>query len=228
MEELYEKLRPHTNKIVWIILLIGLGIWFSNEYLTTKRLVREQASILYSNLMEQYKGPITNTDPSKKESLEELQRFKSELTRLIKDYEGTEYSKFGQLLEAAMNLGKSDSSKINDLNSFSKDAKLGELAEKPFERIEQEISQLIYAKTLLISDDQKKVEEGRQKLKDLINTSDIVPVEASVSYLLSLPSEGLANFERFKEIDELVKRKPELHDDLEQELAKYGFYLAKN
>ncbi len=231
MDDLIVRLKEHSNKIFWVLVTLLLGAWFSNEYLTTKRLVREQSSILYSNLMDQYKNllvtdsaVVENAD-NKKDNLAELQRFKSEVTRLIDEYEETQYSTFAKLLEASFNLSKNDTSKVEQLKTLYEGKNYSDLQKHPFNRIEQEIAQLISARTLIASDDPNKVKEGLESLKVLINTADLVPIDASITYLVSLPVEGVDQFTKFKEIHELLKRKPELQSTLETELAKFGVSL---
>ncbi len=220
MDLTVEDLKEKGGRYFWILVVILLAAWFSNEYMTTKRLVREQASMLFSSVVEQ--SHSLNNGEGGEKFVENSERLKNELTRLQEEYSETSYAGLGTLLESSVYLLGNDTSKVDSLNDFI--SKKSNVSNK-FELVELEIAKLIRARLLATSDESAVVEEGRAQLKELMLSSTIVPVESSVSYVLSFPQEGSSIMQTMAAVKELIKAKPELEEDLAKEFSRYGIAI---
>ena len=231
MEDLDSQIKANANKLFWVVVIVILCAWFINEYRTTNRLVQEQASLAFSNLSEQVGALIykdqSQPDAAQSSSLENLNRFKSELNRLVSEFNGSIYSRLGSVLKAKLGISTNDSQTIHDLEAFLENSKIDTYNGQSIEFVVKEIAELMKARALLLSKDDAQKKAGAELLVTLIKTAEIIPVEAYVTYVLSLPKDEVKTALSGDLLSSCMKRKPELKDTLDAELAAYGI-VAQN
>ena len=230
METSIEQLKENGNKVFWFVVIVLLGAWFFNEYTTTKRLVREQASVLYSNLFEQFKS--FNKEESSSEAnnklTENLNRFKSELDRLSTEFEGSDYADFANLFRASYGLSNNDVSRLDKLGKFLSTGKFSDVASNPIQRVKEELASLIKARSLAFTSQPSSRDEGLKSLKDLMSSSEYVAVDAAVSYMLALSKDEYSKEVNYEAVKQLLSKRPELQDKLDEQLAKYGLFILNS
>jgi hypothetical protein len=230
MHDAARLIEQNWQKAVTIFLVLVAGIWFYNEYRTTMRLKKEEASQSFSRASMLLSAIISDdySSPELKDAsrTEVIERYLDEMKRLSTDFSETPYAPLADVLAAAYALSRTSSYESIPMDPAKVERALSSLAvtfkEDPLIRITSEMQLLLYARYLLAVQSSESIEEGRGLLNTLIEQAEIFPVEAAMSYLLSYEpgSEGYKG--AFASFDGLVRRYPQIETALVQECARLG------
>lgn len=237
--EFSEEQKSYLNKGFWIITVFLLGSWFYNESVNTKIAIRDESSLIFSNLMEQFKNLTSTTDSnldlakSNAEANTKLQevaeRLKTESARLSKDFSGNAYSKFGTLIGAAYSLSKGGQDQISNLESIASESGI-EFADKPLDFVEKEIAILLKGRSLVSSNESVKIKEGQDLLINFALESKFLASEALLTYLMSLNLRELDTQEvteaAYRPVKEVITKRPEIKESFLSELSRFGINLG--
>jgi len=230
-------IEQHWQKFLVLILLAFAIVWFHSEYKATMELRNEEASLTYSNARSLLSQLIMPLEVGKSEnSAELLTRFLDEVKRLEDDFSDTPYASLGKTLSLVYQSTKVPINENSDKSSeelkeieLKLDTAFSKLNlsfdSKPLDRMTSELQILVAARSLITSQDPVIVGKGQDYLVRLLEKSEVFPVEASVSYLLSFDNQGEESFkEAMLKIHNLIIRYPQIEDRLVSELSRLGIY----
>lgn len=213
------------QKVVAAIILIVSGLWFYNEYRINNMIRAEQASQSFSRASSLLKSIIL-VDTSEDQS-DILSRYLDEIELLTEDYGDTPYGQMAEGLKSVFTVSRASESSQSlsiDVDELKQDLiNLDYTFEsKPVEKISSELKLLMYGRYLVDSSITEQKTMGLAYLKSVIEKGDFFPVEASLTYYLSVRNNKEKLEELHSYLNQLVVRYPQMEEQLIEKFSKLG------